>query len=167
MRTKISALAAQGKSIVLSGSPRTVFEAAGDERAQGLVPLLEQLYGEQNISMFYILITEEEALKRASTRLVCALHDHPLPDLPEYRGRTTCPWDGSALRRRTDGLDDKPDIIRKRYRDYVKRMEPILAYMRERGYTVIDVDGTRPIEEIHHQVVEFIERRRVPVPAQQ
>ena len=164
MRGKITDLAEQGKSIVLSGSPRSEFEAAGNEQTQGLIPLFEQFYGEQNIYMFYITITEEEALRRAGTRRVCVAHDHPIPDLPEYRARITCPWDGSALQRRTDGLDDHPEIIQKRYHEYLKRIEPILAYMRKRGYTVVEIDGAEQIEEIHHKVIEVVERHRLPVP---
>ncbi len=165
MREKILALAAQGQELVLSGSPRSLFETAGDERSEGLIPLFERLYGAQNIFIFYLVISEEEALKRSGTRRVCVAHDHPIPDTAENRNLTACPWDGSPLRRRPDGLDDKPDVIRKRYREYQQRMEPIFAYLRERGYAIHEIDGTEPITEIHQKVVDVTERRRTPIPA--
>lgn len=156
MRKKIVALASEGKSLVISGSPRSEFEAAGDEQAEGLIPLFERLYGKENVFVFFIGVTEEEALKRASTRRVCVAHDHPIPDLPEYRNLTACPWDGSPLRRRPDGLDDKPEIVQKRYRDYMGRMEPILAYMRKRGHVVKDINGADTIERIYEQITSAL-----------
>lgn len=164
MKTKIRALASLGKSIAFSGSPRSLFEAAGDENHQGIFPLLEELYDPKNLFFFYIEIDEETALHRSSVRLICEKHNHPIPDLPEYRGMTACPWDGSALGRRKDGLDDDPAKVQKRYREYVERMGPILEYAEKRGYIVHRFDGTESIEGLHHKIFMLVERQQVPVP---
>jgi adenylate kinase len=165
MRDALLALANEGKSITLSGSPRSRFEAEGDEQTPGLYPTLEELYGPQNVHNIYLSITEEQAVQRSLARRVCAAEGHPVPDLPKYRDLTTCPFgDGSKLQRRTDGLDDDEKIILKRYREYMERLKPIMAYLEERGYEVVEIDGDDTIETIHHHVIELVERRRVPVP---
>jgi len=165
MKDKVRVLAGQGKDLALSGSPRSRFEAEGDEKQQGLYPLFDELYGPQNVHNIYLRISEEDAVRRSLVRRVCEAQGHPIPDLPEYRDLTDCPWDGSKLMRRTDGLDNDEKIIRKRYRDYMGRMAYIMAYLRERGYEVLELDGNLSIEAIHHAVIELLERRRMPVPA--
>lgn len=165
MKQEVILLSSQGTSVVLSGSPRSRFEAEGDANQRGLYPLFVEFYGPQNVHTIYLAISEEDAVRRSQTRRVCTAHDHPIPDLPEYRDRTTCPWDDSPLRRRTDGLDNDERIIRKRYRDYMERLKPIMEYLREQGHGVLEMDGNDSIEAIHHRTIELIERGRAPVPA--
>lgn len=164
MQEAVTELANQGNSIVLSGSPRSKFEAAGDEQTQGLIPLLEQLYGSENIFILRLNITEQEAIRRSFGRRVCVANNHPIPNLPEYNDLKACPWDNSPLRKRSDGLDDDADIIRKRYREYNERMEQVFEYLHERGFTVVEISGGDSIEAIHHQVVNAIERHGLPIP---
>jgi adenylate kinase family enzyme len=177
MLEAIAKIAEEGKSLTLSGSPRSRFEAEGgpyeikvaDETLKGTVtglyPKLEEIYGPQNLHTIYLALSEEDAVKRSLARRVCKAKGHPVPDLPKYRNLTTCPFgDNSPLIRRTDGLDDDERIIRKRYRDYMKRLGPIMDYLHEREYQIVEIDGNESIEAIHAKVVELTERQRFPVP---
>ena len=156
MREAITTLVDQGKNIVLSGSPRSRFEAEGDEQSEGLYPLLSRLYGKEHVHTAHLFITEERAVQRSKVRLVCVAHDHPVPDTPEYaefRQKMICPWDGSPLQRRIDGLDDDEKIIRKRYREYMERLVPIREYLREQQYPVTEINGDDTVENIFSEIV--------------
>jgi len=164
MRGSIEKLAAEGKSIVFSGSPRTVYEARGDADHEGEIPLLSRLYGPENVHIFYLDITVQEAIRRGLARRVCTLNDHPIPDTPEFRNLTVCPWDGSPLRKRPDNLDKDEASIRNRFAVFERRTKPMLDYFGTAGYQVIHLNGADEITSIHAKAVEVLERRRMPVP---
>src|SRR3990172_6787858 len=46
---KTKEIRGSGFNIVFSGSPRTMFEAFGDDKNEGLVAVLEKLYGKENV----------------------------------------------------------------------------------------------------------------------
>ncbi|PIR98463.1 MAG: hypothetical protein COT88_01400 [Candidatus Colwellbacteria bacterium CG10_big_fil_rev_8_21_14_0_10_41_28] len=77
--------------IVLSGSPRTTLEAMGDSETEGIMKILEGIYGKENIHVFKIEIPEEVSIERNSKRT-----DHRADDkldvivhrLKEYREDT-------------------------------------------------------------------------------
>jgi adenylate kinase len=152
---QVRELAAQSRSIVFSGSPRT------REEAEEEIPIFEELYGPLNIHVLHLSVPEERSVQRNSARRICKANRHPIP--ADYAG-ATCPEDGSELVTRE--LDDKPDIIRVRLKEYAKRTEPVLAYLRDRGYTVVDINADNTIEAVHHAIINAIELRRPPVPEQ-
>lgn len=147
---------AEDKSLVLSGSPRTLYEVEGE------LPLLEQLYGSRNISIIHIDVTREVSIMRNSKRRICKKKRHPIPNLPKYEGITECPFDGSELITRAL---DTPETITIRYDTYLRDTAPVLGFFEGRGYDVVKLDGDNTIEAVHAQVARVLEQGKVPVPA--
>lgn len=127
-----------GFGIVFSGSPRTEFEAFEAEKGKkGLVDLLEDLYGKDNIHVVYLKISAETTVHRNSSRLVCSVCGTPVMHLPEAQPKI-CPICGGEFRKRTL---DTPEVIKIRLQEFEKRTTPILAKLKARGYEIIEVDG--------------------------
>src|SRR3989344_4964518 len=139
---KIRELAAQGTSIVFSGSFRTLYEAEKE------IKVVEELYGRGHIKVFYIALSEEESVRRNSSRRICEKNRHPIH--ADFSGEV-CPEDGSPLVKRKL---DTPDVIRRRYREYLDRTEPVLAYFKTCGYHIIEVNGHQGIEKLHYDILQ-------------
>jgi len=58
----------ENEGVILSGSPRTVLEAFGDDENQGLVDFLAEGYGKDNVCTIVLNISEQEAVKRDTKR---------------------------------------------------------------------------------------------------
>lgn len=132
--------------LILSASPRTVFEAEAE------IPVLEELYGRDNVKVFNIELSREESFDRNSNRRICEQNRHPIPNLPEFKDIETCPRDGSKLIRR--GHLDDPETVRLRYDVYLKRTEPIMDLLKNRGYEIIQVNGEQSIEKVFKDILE-------------
>src|SRR3989344_4665730 len=65
MAEKIKELAQMQKSVIFSGSPRTVYEAERE------IPLLKKLYGQNNIKFILLEIGAETTIFRNSNRRIC------------------------------------------------------------------------------------------------
>lgn len=146
---KIRELAAAGTSIVFSGSFRTLYEA------QEEIAVVEELYGKDNIKIFYITLSEEESVRRNSNRRICQKNRHPIPDVPEFQGMMTCPQDGSPLIKRDL---DIPDVIRKRFAEYMNRTAPVLEYLRQHDYQIIEINGEQDIQHVTHDILQNFKR---------
>lgn len=146
---KISSLVDKGKSLVLSGSLRTLYET------KELLPMLDKLVGKDSIKIFHITLSEEESVKRNTGRRICEKNRHPIPNFPEYQNLTACPQDGSPLI--TRGLD-KPEVIRERYKVYKAETEPVLNYLKEKEYKIITINGEQPIEKVFADIMEHFEK---------
>ncbi|MDO8495209.1 MAG: nucleoside monophosphate kinase [bacterium] len=144
---KVTQLATEGKSLVFSSSPRTLYETERE------MPVLESLFGRENVLIINILLSEAESIKRNSGRRICQLR-HPIPNFPENAKLTHCPKDGTPLERREL---DKPDVIKVRYGEYVTRTEPILKFLSERGYEVLPVNGEQSIEAVAEDILKHLQ----------
>ena len=144
---KAQELADQGKGIVFSGSPRTIYEIEQE------LPYFENLYGKENIKVINLKIDEGESVNRNSHRRVCKLNGHPIPNFESMKDITVCPQDGSEIVTRSL---DTPETIKTRNEVYHKRTEPILAFLKEKGYNVIDINGEQPIDKVYQDVLEKI-----------
>lgn len=129
-------LAKAGVRMVFSGSPRTLFEAFGDEKTAGLIETLENLYGKENIGVFYLDVKPESSLFRNGNRAVCSFCGTPV--LYQENRVNVCPFCGAPLRKRT--LDD-PDTIKVRLEEYKNRTQPILDELKKRGYIINVING--------------------------
>ncbi|MEX1064162.1 MAG: nucleoside monophosphate kinase [Candidatus Paceibacterota bacterium] len=142
-------LAEKGRGVVTSGSLRTVVES------EIVLPVLEELYGKDNIRVFYITLSEEESIKRNSNRRICQGSRHPIPS-GDYDARfkdiTVCPRDGSPIITRAL---DKPEIIKERYRVFWKETAPVLDYLKDRGYSPIEIDGGQKIEKVTEDILKY------------
>lgn len=142
---EINKLAKQSKGVVLSASPRTLFEAEKE------IPEFEKLFGKENIYIFHIGLSEAESVKRNSGRRICQQNRHPVPNFPEFKDSTTCPKDGSKLVTREL---DKPEVIKVRYQEYLNRTYPVLGYLQKRGYKIFRINGEQPIEKVASDILE-------------
>jgi len=147
IKEKAKWVASEGRGIVFSGSPRTLYEAEGE------MPLLEELYSKENINVFNIEISEDESIKRNSKRRICKGSRHPIPNFPEFENITKCPKDGSEIMTR---VLDNPDTIRIRYREYLNRTMPIIDILSQKGYRITKIKGNQPIEKVHKDIVKYL-----------
>lgn len=148
IQEKIKDLSDEDKSIIFSGSPRTLFEAEGE------IPLLENLYGKENIKIINLELSEHDSIERNSARRICEKNRHPIPNFPEYANLAECPKDGSKILTR---VLDKPEIIRVRYREYLNRTGPVLKFLEERGYKILKVKGDQFIEKVFEDILKKLE----------
>jgi adenylate kinase len=139
MEAKIRQLAAEGKSLAFSGSPRTLFEA------QQQLPLHEELYGKENIYAFFITVPPEESVERNSHRRLCRECRHTVPYTEETKALTVCPNCGGELIQRED---DKPDIIRHRLDVYREQTLPVADAVKARGIPLHEIDGVGTITDV-------------------
>ena len=145
---KIEKLYKQELGIVFSGSPRTL------EEAEAELPVLEDLFGKENVKIVHIQLTEDESIKRNSHRRICKANRHPIPNFPQFQNITTCPRDGSELVTRSL---DNPDIIKVRYQEYLNRTEPILAFLKERGYNIMEINGEQSIQKVFQDTLNNLD----------
>lgn len=150
VKQKIKDLNKDGKSLILSGSPRTIYEA------KQIVPFLKKLYGGKNIKVVLLEISPEETLFRNSHRRICKLMRHPILYSKETKNLTKCPLDGSKLIKRK-GLDD-PESIKVRLKEYKKRTLPVINYLKKEGLTVKKVNGSPPPAPVFKDVLKAIKR---------
>lgn len=136
----------QNKGIVFSSSPRTLHEAEEE------IPLLENLFGKENIFTFEIKIKPETSLFRNSHRKICEKCRRPVVYTPENASLENCPVCGGKLVKR--GSLDDPEVIKVRHREYEERTMPILNYLRERGYEVIEIDGEPASDEVTKNIFD-------------
>ncbi len=145
---KIPEILPNYNGLVFSGSPRTLYEAEQE------LPVFEKLVGRNNIQIFYLNLSETESLKRSMGRLICEKNKHPIPNLLEFqeiRKSGICPEDGSKLIKK--GLDD-PEILKSRLNEHNSRTLPVLDYLRQRSYKVIEINGEQPIEKVFEDILK-------------
>jgi len=120
MRRIVRSTAKSHPRLVLTGSPRTVYEAFGDGKKKGYIHFLERIFKRVNLAFVWFDISQKESVKRNS-----------------LRGRD----------------DDKPGIIRFRYRVYRKRTFPLLEAIRKRKYPLFRINGEATPDAVHRSVV--------------
>jgi adenylate kinase len=150
MRERITEISTQDEeSLILSGSPRTLYEA------EKLVPVLEELYGKENIKVIFLEISAETTLWRNSKRKICELMRHSILFSNETENLTLCPLDGSLLKKR-EKLDD-PETIKVRLKEYAERTAPIMDFYGTQGIKVNHINGEKTIAEVHAEVMKVVQ----------
>ncbi len=141
------------KGIVLSGSPRSLYEAFGYNQGEnpknktGLMDVLSKSYGKENVFTFVLDIPLKESLKRTSGRLTCSVCKSPFM-IQKYK-IDSCPFCGGEIIKRKD--DNKESII-KRLDEYKNRTTPILIELKKRKYKIFKIDGTPVPYKIHKTI---------------
>lgn len=148
IKKKIKELAAEQKSIILSGSPRTLHEA------ENLLPLVEESYGKENIKVIEISVSSEASIFRNSHRRICELSRHPILWNEETKDLQNCPLDGSKLMKRK-GLDD-PETIKTRLVEYKERTLPLLDFFTEEEIEVNKINGEQSPEKVFQDISKLI-----------
>ena len=138
----------QGENLMMSGSPRTVYEAEKE------MPQLEKLYGKENINIILIEISPETTAFRNSHRKICQLIRHSILHNEETDQLTMCPLDGSKLVRR-EGLDD-PETIKTRLVQYKERTLPLFDYFKNNNFNVNKLNGEGSVAEVHAQILKLL-----------
>ena len=145
-------IAAADWGLVFSGSPRTIFEAFGDQKNTGLIKILENLYGRKNIFIFELKVKPQTSIKRNSTRVVCAICGQP--SLFLYTGKISCcAVCAGPFKKR---IDDDPKIITTRLVEYKERTRPILQGLKKSGYKIIGLDGEPAPYKVFQKIIQKI-----------
>ena len=148
VKEKIKELAKEGKGIVFSGSPRTLLEG------EQVIPLLKELYGNENIKVLEILLSPEQSIFRNSHRRICELMRHPILWIEETEKLQHCPLDGSKLLKR-EGLDD-PETIKIRLEEFKERTAPLIGYYRTENVSTQQINGDQPVSDVFKEILEKI-----------
>lgn len=139
MQEEIRHHAAEGTSLVFSGSPRTMPEA------EEQIPLHKELYGAEQMHVFYMQVPAKVSIFRNSHRRICKSCRHPIAYTPETEKLTECPKCAGELVTRE--LDD-PEVIKVRLKEYEERTHPIVEFIRSRDIPVHEIDGMGSIEDV-------------------
>lgn len=148
VKKKIKELASQNKSIVIAGSPRTLYE--GKE----VMPLMADLYGTENILVLELKISDQESIWRNARRKLCSKCRYPVPFTKETQDLKECPKCGGELVTRT--LDSE-DIIKVRLNQYKERTYPLFEYFKELGILIREINGEQPIEDVFKDILKAVE----------
>ena len=140
----------EGRELIFSGSPRTI------EETETIIPCFEQKIGKENMLFFNINLSEDEAVKRSISRRICRANGHPIPNFPEFQNMTLCPEDGSELVRKSL---DKPELISKRYAEHLNRTVPIFDFLKNQGYSILEINGEQSIENVSGDILNNLSFR--------
>jgi len=147
IKNKIKELAERGRGIVISGSPRTFYEA------KQITPLFKKSYGPENIKFILLELNEKKSILRNSHRRTCELMRHPILYTKETAELTRCPLDGSKLVSRKD---DTSEVVKVRLREYKERTLPLLDYIKEEGFEIKKINGEQSVEKVFQDILKAI-----------
>lgn len=139
----------EDKSLVLAGSPRTIYEVERE------IPVFEKLYGKENIKIVLIEITAETTIFRNSHRKICELMRHSILSNKETENLTICPIDGSKLVKRKD-LDD-PETIKVRIKEYNERTLPMVEYFEKNNFQVKKINGEQFVADVYKDILAAVQ----------
>ncbi len=100
--------------------------------------------------VFVLYIKEEETIRRLSARR----QDPTTGKI--YNLITDLPPQDIDINKLIQREDDKPESIKTRLALYKQRTEPLIEELKK-DTKVIEIDGARPVEEIHTEIVKFVE----------
>lgn len=149
---KVNKIASLGSGVVLSGSPRTYFEAFGDKNNVGLVETLEKLYGKNNVKYMLLDASSDQSMQRNSNRLLCSSCGTQLLSVFKVKYER-CPFCGGVLRTRTL---DKPEVIKIRLVEYAQRTEPIIKELKKRGCKINKIKADKLPYEVFNMLIKKI-----------
>ncbi|KKP29683.1 MAG: Adenylate kinase [Parcubacteria group bacterium GW2011_GWA2_31_28] len=137
-----------GISIVFSGSPRTLYEAENE------LPEIINFYGQDNVKLFFIDISEKEARKRIKKRLICKICSEVirLDKYPDIKIGDKCPigkCNGKVIARELDASQ----VFEVRIKEYYNRTYPAFEYLKNK-IQFYKIDGTKDIETIHKEILK-------------
>lgn len=133
--------------VVFDGFPRTL------PQAEALDGLLRDL-GRRIEAVLVLRVDDEEIVRRLSGRrscVKCGAVYHVSADPPQQAG--ICDRCGGELTQRPD---DAEDTVRRRLSVYAEQTAPLLEYYRTTDADLNEVDGMRPIETVHSELIEAL-----------
>lgn len=147
-KKEVQRLQEEGKGLVFSGSPRTVYEG------EHVIPFLKDIYGLKNIKVILIKISEKETIHRNSNRRVCELLRHSIIFTEETKNLTKCPIDGSKLLIRKD---DNPDVIKFRLKQYKERTLPLIEYFKKQKLDIKEINGEQSVADVFKDILKSLD----------
>jgi len=147
VKEKIKALAKEGKGIVFSGSPKTLYEA------EEITPLIKRLYGVSNVKIILIEQKPEVSIWRNSHRRICELMRHSILFTKETAKLKLCPFDGSKLIFREDS---SPEIIKSKLKEFKERTLPIIDYFKKQDFEVKKINGEQSVADVFQDILKSI-----------
>ena len=145
----VERISSAGTGIVLSGSPRTLFEAVGSDEKKGVFELLEDLYGKENVHVVELNISPEESVKRNEVRFVCSVCG--LPKLGWIKS-DQCVFCAGPFRKRADDGASKMEM---RIQEYKEKTKPVLEEAKKRGHEILEVNA----DPLPYEVFAEIQKR--------
>lgn len=127
------------KPVIIEGYPRSLSQY---EIMKNFWPAL----GREDFSVIYIDLSEDEAVRRLSKRVMCE-NCGRIYILGQFE---KCPECGGRLVQRHD---DYPEAVRNRLGWFKSETLPVIAAMEKDGVKVIRIDGAPPIEEVHQEIL--------------
>ena len=151
---KVKSISELGHSVILSGSPRTLYEAFGNKTNNGLFHLLTEKYGKKNIFNLVLEIPERESIKRNSHRIVCSVCKTPLlGQVSNVKCQmSACPFCGGKLEHRKD---DKKEVVIGRLKEYRAMTKPIFKELKKRKFKIIKINGISAPYKVHQQIIKY------------
>jgi len=136
------------RGIVFDGPPRNITQYQDIE---------EILAGrkEKIDKVIYLKVSRETSIKRIVSRRVCPQCDreYNLITKPPLRDELCDQCKKKLVQRQ----DDTPEVVNKRLAVYSQLTEPLIEYIRNQGI-LEEVDGERPIEVIHQDILARLEK---------
>ena len=135
------------KGFLLDGFPRTV------DQAEALDIELKEM-GIKLDKVVNIEADKDILIDRAIGRRICKTCGatyHIKNNPPKVAN--TCDLDGGELYQRDD---DTVETVTTRIQVYQEQTQPLIKYYREQGL-ILDVDGTKPIEDVFNAIVNSLE----------
>lgn len=139
---KIATLSEE-KGIIVDAFPLSIGQAKAFEeiaKKEGFMPP----------QALYMGISLETALARISTRKICTKCGAVYSAHQRAYETDLCEKCGGALMRR---LDDRPEVVTRRYSEYATRLAPVVAFYREEG-RMHDMTGEGSVEEGYSHFTE-------------
>ncbi len=144
MNKRIAEIHGLGKSLILSGSPRSLAEAEIE------MPFLEKLYGKKNIHILFLDLPPEQTIFRNSNRRICELMRHSILYIPENANLKRCPLDGSRLMHRDL---DNVETIKVRLEEYGQTIAPLEEYYQKREYNLKKINANQYVENVFDDII--------------
>ncbi len=144
----VTKIAQAGFGVAFSGSPRTVYEG------ERLMPILDRLYGRENIFIFELRLPAEYSIKRNGARMVCKSCGYTL--LAKYYPKVKpryCPVCGGNFYRRSL---DKPEVIKVRLKEYKNRTEPVFNILDKLGYNLEVINARAAPYKVLNKIIGTI-----------
>ena len=147
VKTKIKELAKEGKGIVFSGSPKTLYEA------EEITLLIKRLYGVANVEIILIEQKPEVSIWRNTHRRICQLMRHSILYTEETAKLKKCPFDGSKLIFRED---KNPEVIKSKLKEFQERTLPIIDYFKKQGLKIKRINGEQSVADVFKNILKAL-----------
>lgn len=128
-------------SILLDGYPRTIYQT---EKLLEITHLT---------GIIHVVLDDEKIISRLSKRRVCECGATYNLDSKPPKNTGVCDYDGKPLIHRKD---DQPEIIKERLVTFREKTEPILALLKEKGISILKVNGGWDIKTESDALIEKI-----------